>query len=107
MAHTSFSSLVRDLLSSGVGLLLGLLIFWLGYGWMIDSVFGFEDVDQAILARTWGLSLVVAWVIIWGISIYERVPSIGRFMAEAAEAGQRWWKRRTVEEDDDDDELNG
>ena len=107
MARTSFSSLVRDLLSSGVGLLLGLLILWLGYGWMMDSVFGFEDADQAMLGRTWGLSLVVAWVIIWGISIYERVPSIGRFMAEAAEAGQRWWKRRTVEEDDDDDELNG
>ncbi len=105
MANTSLSSLVRDLLSSGVGLLLGLLILWLGYGWMMGSIFGFEDADQAILARTWGFSLVVAWVIIWGISIYERVPSIGRFMAEAAEAGRRWWKRRTVVEEDD--ELDG
>jgi Sec-independent protein translocase protein TatA len=45
--------------------------------------------------------LVVALVVIWVVFIYERVPSIGRFMAEIAETGRRWWQRRTVVEEED------
>ncbi|OGO05922.1 MAG: hypothetical protein A2Y60_00195 [Chloroflexi bacterium RBG_13_54_9] len=101
MARMSFSSLIRDLLSSAVGLLLGLLILWLGYVWMIDSIFGFEKADPGSLGANWWRSLVVALVVIWVVFIYERVPSIGRFMAEIAETGRRWWQRRTVVEEED------
>jgi hypothetical protein len=105
LARTSFSSLARDLVSSAFGLFLGLCILWLGYAWMMDSVFGFTEADMGILGATWWRSLVVALVVIWLVLIYERFPSIGRLMAEVAETGRRWWQRRTVVEEDDESIL--
>jgi len=96
MESVPFSSLIKDLLSSALGLGLGILILWFGYVWMMDAIFGFEEADRDVLGMTWWHSLVVALGVVWGIMIYQRVPLIGGSIARVADAGRRWWRQRSA-----------